>query len=409
MAQNGLAGLEQALQEDYVGALRTIVYEPSETYNKIKVNSTDFSGLEYYMAVQVTPYLNTGARGEFQDLAPASSPGVEDLRGKAKTQTARLLWSAQEIDQTEGPNAASFVRTTTFKIKAAAERLRRDTNRQFWGTSDGVLASTAVTTASNVVNLAATTPLSMMRFFEVGQLIDIGTIAAPNVVASGRTITAVNVAGRTITISGAVVTTNNTTHRVFLFGNGGTTPQLETTGIQTAVAASGLYINLDTSAAPRWAAQVLDNGGVLRASSQLLFTQAVDDTYNASGKLVTDIWTTDGVFRNYQAQLTAQHVYNDGNFLAEGGISGLKIHSHRGAITAETDKDCPDNTAWGVYKPDWTTFMVRDWNWDKRTGSIMRPVSNQIAYEAVCYASFDFATSSRNANFKLADLLESNV
>lgn len=390
---------------------RSIVYEPSETYNSIQKNTTDFSGLEAYFAMQSTPFLNTGARGEFQDLAPASSPGIDFIKFKAKTQTARLIFSAQEIDQTEGTDAASFVVSTTFKIKAAAERLRRDINRQFFGTSDGVLATTGVTTASNTVVLNAATPLSIMRFFEVGMLVDIGLITQYNSVASGRSITAVNVSGRTITISGAVVTTT-TADKISLFGNGGDgtgEAQLEVTGLQTAVSATLPYFGLNPSTTPRWAAQELANGGTPRAASQLLFTQAVDDTKNASGYVVDKFITTNAVMRNYAAQLTAQHVYNDNNFTAAGGLDGLKVHSTYGTIAASPDKDCPDGTAFGIYSPAWSQYVVRDWNWDKRGGSIMRPVSNQLAWEAFMYASLDFATYQRNANVKVSDLLETNV
>lgn len=406
MAQNGLAGLNAALKEDYQDPFRSVVWDPAETFNRIG-NTKETSGLEAYMAVQTSPYLNTGARGEFQDLAPASSPGIEAVKVKTKTQTARLLFSAQEIDQASAGDE-SFVATTTFKMKAAAERIKRDLNRQFFGTSDGVLAKTGTTSAVNVVQLDTATPLSIMRFFEVGQLIDIGTTSDYDSIASGRSITAVDPVNRTITISGAAVTTSGT-GRVSLYGNGGTNPQLEITGLQTAVNNTGTYFGIDPSTSPRWKSTVLGNNGTLRAASGLLFSQAIDDVRNESGKIVDTFIMPAAVGRNYAAQLVAQHVYNDGNFVAEGGYSGLKIHSTYGTAEGVFDRDCPDNTAFGLTKSTWTKFVTRDFNWDDRGGDVLRPVPNQLAYEAVMYGSLEFATDSRNAQVRINDLQETNL
>ena len=98
--------------------------------------------------------------------------------------------------------------------------MRRDINRQVYGTSNGVVATCGVTTGANVIVLDANTTVTQMRQMEVGMLVDIGTIAAPFTIAQARQITAVNRAAKTITINGAVVTTG-ATHFIFRSGNGG--------------------------------------------------------------------------------------------------------------------------------------------------------------------------------------------
>lgn len=404
----GLADLESALKEWYLPPFRTLVNNASDTYNRFRKNTTDFAGLEAFISIKTQSNNSIGARAEFEDLAPAGSIGISKLNFTSKKQTARLNFSTEEIEVTKSQQG-SFVQSLQVRLEDTAEVVKRDLNRQIFGTSDGVLAATAVNTAVNIIQLAASTPESIMRFFEVGMAIDLGDVATPQDVATNRTITDVNITGKTITISGAAVTTD-TGDRVFRFGNGGVSPQREVTGLQTMTDDTAPYFNINPSTVTRWRGVVLANGGTPRPPSQFLFLQIADQIYRTGQDAQVDLFvTTFGVLQSYAAELVNEHRYNDANFALGGGYDNIRIHTGRGPVEAIADRDCPTGQAFALNTKKINQYVVADWRWDDRSGSILFPLPNTMGYEARLYAMLEFATWARNSHGVIRDLAEYEV
>lgn len=380
------------------------------TYNRFRKNTEDIDGLEGYATLRTGRNSGIGARLEGETLAPAGNTAWNALTFKTKTLTARVQFTTQSIDLTRTDKGSAF-RAVPTELESTADAAKRDLNRQIFGTSNGVLATCGTTTASTTVQLAATTPVSIMRFFEVGMVVDVGTVATPTSIATSRRITGVDRVNKTIAIAdgGPAITTTSAAF-VFRQGNGGAgTAQHEVTGLQTLVNNTGAYFSLDPSTLPIWASTVLSNSGTPRAASELLFTQAIDDVHVESGSRLNLFVTTYGVMRNYAAQLVAQHLYNDMNMQRDGGFDGIRIHSSSGTVEAVPDRDCPDGTAFGLSTDKINQYVARDWAWDDRTGSVLTPITGQLAYEAKLYSQIEFASWARNAHAKISDLLETNV
>jgi hypothetical protein len=295
----------------------------------------------------------------------------------------------------------------------------RDTNRQLYGTSDGKIATCGVTTASTTVQLAATTPLSIMRHLYVGRSVDIGTVANPISIAQNRQIVAVNQANRTITISGAVVTT---TAAAFVFNTsaGGASNnsgaqddgQSECTGLQTIVDNQAILHTLDPATNPVWQAQVYANGGVLRPVPETAIDGAILNCMAESGEAPTALVSNTGVFVGGKSILTG-YQRNIDTMEFKGGFKGI-VWSTPGVsgmngkdIGWMADFDCPPNVLYGINFDELVCHQVGEgWQWMDDDGAILSRVPNQLAYEATLYTMMELACKKRNAHFVIKDLAE---
>jgi hypothetical protein len=285
--------------------------------------------------------------------------------------------------------------------------LRRDINRQVYGTSNGIIATCGVTTTANVVVLAATTTLTTMRQFDVGMVVDIGTIAAPTSIAQARQITAVNRVGKTITVNGATL---STTAAAFIFrsGSGGdaaNSTQRELTGFRTSIANTGTLFGVDPTSYPVWASTYDTNGGTPRAPVDLTWQTPMDTVSIEYGEEVDVILTTFGVYRKYGSSLTNMKRFND-TITLKGGVKGLDVTSGGKTSTLIRDRDVPEQNAFGlnldhVFMAEWSPA-----DWLDEDGAVLSRVTNKLSYEATLFWLHEIYVDARAAHFRQDDLLE---
>lgn len=403
-----MAGLDattadKALKEFYEGPLREELNQDNVLLAHIETTDKNVEGREVVLSLHVGRNSGVGARKSGDNLPTAGNQAYVDHRSRTKRNYGRIQIDG-EVIRTMKSDRGSFTRAVDSESQGVVADLKRDVNRQLWGTADGVIATTGTTTAANLVVLAATTPVSAMRFFEVGMVIDIGVVATPTSIASARTITAVDVDNKTITIDGAVVTTVTATSKIFRSGaGGGTTNQREVTGLQSIVSDSGTLFNVDPTAYPVWKSYVDATGG---NATELKFAKAVDRTRINSGQDVTMILTTDGVYRNYYAQLQSSKRYVNTQTIA-GGFEALTVAAGRGAIPLSWDRDCPDGVALGLSLKNLTQNQKSDWEFMQEDGAVLSRVANQDAYEATLFKYHELTTDRRNAFFKMTGVTES--
>ena len=151
-----------------------------------------------------------GARREGVALPAADQQRHSTVPIPVRWNTARIQLTVQLMKMATG-NPGAFVNALENEMGGIKRDAMRDINRQLFGTSNGVMATCGTTSASATIQLLATTPESAMYHFYVGRVIDVGTVASPQTVASNRTITAVDIDNRTITVSGATMSTTSST------------------------------------------------------------------------------------------------------------------------------------------------------------------------------------------------------
>lgn len=364
-----------------------------------------------------------GARQEGDTLPTADQQRYVTVPVPVRWQTGRIKLTKQLMSMATGEPGA-FADAMESEMNGIRNDSMRDVNRQIWGTSNGVIATCGTTSSSTTITLASTTTTTQMRAFYVGRYVDIGTVASPTTVASGRQITAVSVSGKTITISGAAVSTTSGTHFVFNSGSGGATSgsgaqndgQRELTGLQTIVASSGTLHTVNPSTYTNWVAQAYSNSGTNRALAETMVDLALLQNQTESGKSVDVLVSNSGVFISAKSILSA---YNRNMDTAElkGGFKGLKwatpgVSGIAGKELAwYADFDCPANSLYGLNTSDGLVChqVEEGWQWLDDDGAILSRVSNELAFEATIYTSLELACVQRNAHFVISDLTEATL
>lgn len=363
-----------------------------------------------------------GARREGVALPTADQQRYATVPIPIRWMTGRIQLTKQLMSQATG-NPGAFVNALEAEMDGIRNDAMRDVNRQLWGTSNGVIATCGTTSSSTTVTLATATTTTQMRHFYIGRRVDIGTVASPTSVASNRQITAVSVTNKTITISGAAVTTAGTDF-VFNCNSGGATDdsgtpddgQSELTGIQTHVSATATLHGLTVAAQPSWVAQSYANSGTNRALGEPLIDLALMNNQIESGKTVDALVSNAGVFVAAKSILSA-YQRNVDTLEFKGGFKGIKW-STPGVAGMDgkdlgwfCDFDAPNNTLYGLNTSEgFVTHQVEEgWQWLDDDGSILSRVADQLAFEATLYTSMELACVQRNAHFRIADITEAST
>lgn len=408
---------DSVLKEDYKGPVREQLNNASVILAVVERNSEDIVGRRAVIPLHVGRNSGVGARAENADLPVAGSQRYDDVFIPIRSNYARIELTGQTI-AVMSKDRGAFIRALRSEMDGAVDDATRDLARQVWGTSDGRIAETAATTASTTVVLDAPTATQLDQL-EEGFLIDIGTVAAPTAVASGRSVTSVNRTAGTIVISGAAVTTT-TAHSIFRYGAGGASDntgkindgQRELTGLQHIVDDDSVLHTLDPAVEPRWKSQVDDNGGTARNISENLVTKSIMTTDRRSGRATTLLVGSDGVFRSYANLLTGlKRVVNEMDL--PGGYSGVTIGSPRQGrrqtaqrLTLAWDRDAPANSLYGLDTGSLVFMELEDWDWMDKDGAILSRVANKDAYEATMFKYGDLACTRRNSHFRITAINE---
>lgn len=413
-----LTTLNAILKDDYK-SLTENLNNKAFMLAQVKKSSGTIHGRRATHSVHLGRSGAIGAAIEGATLPTADQQRYSTVQVPCRYQRARIQLTVQLIKQAQG-DIGSFIDALESEMNITNDSMR-DVNRQIYGTSNGVIVQCGITTTSATIVLATATRADFATYLYVGRVVDIGTVATPTTIASARTITAVSVANKTITISGATVSTT-ASHFVFQSGAGGASTntglpvdgQVELTGLQTIVSATAILHTIDPSTTPAWAAQVYGNSGTLRPLSETSIDMALLQTTAASGATPNLLVSGAGVFVSGKSILTG-YQRNVDTMEFTGGFQGIKWSTPGIAGTAGRDVawyadfDCTPNFLYGINSDSLVFHQVEEgWQWMDDDGAILSRVANQLAYEAVTYCFAELACKQRNANFVISDLIEAS-
>lgn len=302
--------------------------------------------------------------------------------------------------------------------------MRRDMNRQLFGTSDGVIAATGVTSNSSTVVLATSTTATQLRHLSPaeGMVISIGTVANPVAVAQNLRINSVDVVNKTISVvdatTGAPVNvTTGTTNRIFRQGAGGASTytgdindgQKELTGLQTLVGTQTLY-GIDPVTTPVWKSYVDSNGGTLRAVSETLINNAILATEVESGQRVEVLVTSPELMNSIVNLKGGQYRYTD-TTTVRGGMQAIAwdLPSQFGSgpnasIGVFWERDCPANQIFGLSYGALKWYTMGSFHFLSDDGETLHLVPGTTLYELVGAWYAELAAAKRNCLFKVVDV-----
>lgn len=412
--------MEAVLKEDYKEYWETL-NQASFALSEIVTKRDTVDGRRANHLIHTKRSGAIGARRDGVALPPANRQSYKSVLIPLRWVYGRIELSLPFMKQAVSGSGA-FLDAMESEMKGIRNDAARDMCRQVWGTSNGVIATCGTTTASTTVQLAATTTASQMRHLYENRVVDIGTVASPTTVASARTITAFDATNKTITISGAAVTTS-AIHFVFNTSSGGASDntgnvddgQSEMTGLQTIVSNSGTLHTVDPSTYSVWKAQVNSNSGTNRPLSEPMIDYMLLNNGIESGTNVNRLVSNVGVFLAGKVILSA-YQRNIETMTFNGGFQGIKwstpgVGASQGAADSigwACDFDCPENKLFGLNTTDGLVAyeLEAGWNWMDDDGAILSRVAGYPSYEATLYKVMEVGCTRRNAHFLISDISE---
>ena len=409
---------DAVLKEDYKDPLRNQLNESCFMLSQLEKNTEDVVGLRAYLALRTGRSSGVGARGELGTLPTAAAQGYTEAWTPIRYNYGRIQISGPII-RAMGSDRGSFIRAVKSETDGIKKDLKRDVNRQVWGTSDGVIA-TLKTKASNVVlDLDAATSRTQIRqaFAQGGMVVDIGTTSDYDSVASGLTVSDFDFTNQTITVSSATATTAGDV--ISRTGSGGHSSgsglpgdgQFELTGLQDIVDDTSTLFGVNPSTTQVWASYIDENSGSNRSLTEPMVNKAIQYSEIESEEQVDLLCGSDGVSR-FAASLLESIRRNVDNVELKAGYSGIRWDttsegmrdSKRRALV--WDQDAPANTLFGLCTDRLVEFVMSDWEWMDEDGAVLSRVSGVDAYEATLFKYHEQAADQRNCHFRIDDLTE---
>lgn len=331
-----------------------------------------------------------GYRDESAQLPAADNQKFAEVTVPLRYGYGRVRFTGQ-LMQLADNNHQAFASAMDEEMDGIKDDVVKDSNRIVYGDQTGAMASVTADGANTVT-------VDNIQYLEVGMIIDLINSTNDAVLASARTITAINESTLVVTYDGADVTAT-TDHRVVRTGNW----KKEPNGFRNIINSSGTLHGLSAATESKWASTVLANGGVNRALSEGLMIQTMDEARRKGGK-ISVIFTSLGVRRAYFNLLTQQRRYTDTKEFA-GGFTGLAFN-YGTEIPVVEDVDAPPNRMFGVQEGAIKVYRNKPWHWADDDGNVLKWVHDFDAWEALLRQYWEIGTSRRNGHARIDDLTE---
>lgn len=408
MAQTTMTTVAPLLKEVYEKQLQDQLQSEQITAKRLESTTegvTEEVGGKYVtFPLRVKRNHGIGARNESEQLPVARTQGYAQARVQLTYQYAAIEMTGQTFELAD-KNFQSFAAVMQEEIDGIKETLRKDTNRQMYGTPTGKLAT------ANAVGTTTTFVCSNAEaiYLEVGMIVDtytsgdalrnnaqeISNVQKDTPAAGTTTIT--YLAAATATASGDYMVRDDNLGK-------------EIIGFRSIVANSGTLYNVDPTVTPQWKSEIDDPvPGTNRPISEGLMTNMVDRIRTNGGK-TTVIFTTLGVRRAYFNLLVQQRRYTNTKDFG-GGFSGLAFTTDTGDIPVIPDYDCPVSNMFFINEKALKIYQTHDWEWMNRDGSMWQRVVGASgayfdAYNATLYKYFQLGTHRRNSHGLMKSITE---
>ena len=410
MAGVTLATLSAILKEIYEGEVREQLNNDVVGLRRIEKSSqgieSTVGGKYVTFPVHYGRNGGIGARREMEDLPIAGNQSTAAARIGLKYLYGSMQLSGQAMELADS-NTQAFISALNLEKQGLTDDLLKDLNRAVYGTGNGAMGITSTVGAGTVPVIT-----SGMQYFNVGDIVDVYTAAnlladsAPK--ATALTVTAVNAAATTITVSASVTFAAGDT--IVRTGSA----NREWTGLGAICQNAGTLYNIDPNVVDKWRATVDSNGGTPRALTEGLIIKNVDAA-RTNGCKTSVMLTTLGVRRAYFQLLVQQREFvntSQDNKSFEGGFVGLAFTTDAGEVPIVADIDAPTGKMFGLDESHIKMYRDADWQFMNRDGGLWRVVPGsgagaiKDAYMATMFQYSEIGTDRRGGHWLIQDLIE---
>lgn len=378
--------------------------------------TSEVGGKYVTFPIRVSRNEGIGYREENETLQSAGTQGYARVNVGLKYGYGRIALTGQTMELAES-NPQSFASALDREMTGLKNDLAKDSARIFYGDGTG-----AFTTATGAATGQTIPVASVQNFYgQIGAKLDIvnasanaatvtdpaysesaSTLNAPTkatftTIASGLVLTSIDVANKTITVTGTIGTVANG-YLITRTGNYLREPY----GLAALVGTAKIF-NCDPATYPVWQSVMNGNSGTGRPLSEGLMIKMTDDI-RVNGGQTSLILTSLGVRRAYFALLTQQRRYTNTKEFG-GGMTGLAFNNGR-EIPVVEDVDAPAGKMWFLDESAFTVYRDKDWSWLDTDGGIWKWVQNKDAFEAVIRQYWQIGLDRRNSQGLLSDITE---
>jgi hypothetical protein len=356
MATQTLATADAILKDLYVGPIVEQLNNKTYMLDQIErdSDSIDHTGRRAVIPVHTNRNRGRGSRGSNSTLPTAGKQTWQDAIANIRYHYYAIEVDDPAIAATRN-NEGAFINVLDAETKGVATDMRKDINRQVFGTGDGVLSTLRASSTSTTVNVT-----SDVQYIQVGDVVDVlktsdGTVDAKGVVGATVTARDTTAGSETITIDTALAGTATTAFSVYLSGS----RNLEMDGLRNIISTSRTLhsINSATAGNEFWNAKSTAVGGVAGESS---FTKLLDDVaQNGNGEVDVFI-TTRGVRRRLADSYQSTKRFNDARAVqVHGGYTAILVNE----VPVIADDDAPKGFAFGINKDSFKWFQQEGPGW----------------------------------------------
>ena len=401
-----LATIESYLKEVYQGRIREQLNDEIVALKRITRSGSgvtnEVGGKYVTFPIHTRRNSGIGSRFESEALPTPGQQGHAAARVGLKYAYGGVQLTGQAISLSD-TDAKAFAKALDNEVEGLKNDLKKDMNRQVYGSGNGAIA---VATGANT---GAVAPVADARLFQIGMVVDTQTgntvdntgliVASVDLTLGANTVTFTTTPGTALASADIIVRKGS---GVAAGGN------RELTGLAAIVSASGTLYNIDPSTEPEWKASVDDNGGTPRALSESLMIK-MTDAIRTKGGSTTLILQSLGVRRAYFNLLSQlRQTVNTQEFT--GGFSGLAFTTDNGEIPVVADTDAPLNKQWYINEDALTYYRDEDWHFIDKDGSMWKQVrdtnGDYDAYYARMVEYHELGTDRRNSHGLVDDITE---
>ncbi len=358
MAGQTLAAFDAALKDLYVGPIVEELNQKTYCLDQIERDADHIDHTGRRAVVPVHKNRNRG-RKSIADGGTLPTAGAQvylDAIVPLRYHLYGIELTDQVIEASKS-NEGAFISAIEAESKGVATDMRKDMNRQVFGTGNGALAGVpAAAETEGILKTSKTTDLKFlttfdMQYINVGDVIDVlieSTGATTNGVV-GSEVVAKSITNKAVTLGttlSAELAAN--TYQVYITGN----RNQEMDGLRNITAKERTLhsINSETAGNVFWQGNTVAAGTSKIATAvagESLFEQLADNV-GAQGNGDVEIFLTSrGIRRRLADSYQSQKRFNDAKAVdVHGGYSAIMVNE----IPVVADDDCPKTYAFGFNK-----------------------------------------------------------
>lgn len=388
---------DAVLKDFYYGPIVKQLNDSTPLLQRLEstTDHVDMSGRQAVVPLWTGRSPGKGWRLEGEALPTSGSQGTKKAVYTLKTAYGSFRLTGHVIRFTRNDPGA-FVRAMETEMDGIKTDVAVDLARVLYGDGTAVVATVAAGSTGTVVNLTSAEPLVKGHLY-IGLIVDIGTLAAPEVQSATQTITAISVSAATFTVAAS----GTPTAGQFIFVNDNAnvgSVSKEATGLQAIIASTATTIGgISEATEPTWIPQRDTAASALTVDRMLAMRGRLKQ---AGGTREGFIVSDDFALRTFWAQHTDSGTagpkgvrYNDPQNI-DGGFETVKF--------AGTPLIGDWLHPWGrmhfVDNKALKIFHTGDWQYLDEDGRILKQVAGFDAWEGFLVRDLELGCNRRNTS-----------